>query len=234
MNSSFSPDWLLKGYFNLSEQDKNNTTTRLIRDELCVLLGLPSKGLRISTYPTGVAWRHTFWWREGDLDYAEAQLFAQISQTYPALSLGVSVEKGVENPAASRRPEQMMNRNTWDWPRLVQNTAAVLAAVADTAAATRSPINLRTRTRSFLDQGVRAWQVRCFSFVGDGWFERHVGVSDAAEITEHITELDDQKDNWTTVHLAYDLAPGDVADLSPAGAARMLAGFNPIRLILRP
>ena len=37
-----------------------------------------------------------YWWREGSVDYAEAQFTAAISKEQPILSLGVSVEEGRE------------------------------------------------------------------------------------------------------------------------------------------
>ena len=96
-----------------------------IRESLCVALGLPANGLEIASYPTGPQFRHTYWWRDHKVDYAEAQFVAAISHVHPVLSLGVSVEKGLEGGTATR-PERAMDRRVWDWPRLVDGLSEIL------------------------------------------------------------------------------------------------------------
>ena len=76
MDTSISAAWLLKGHFDFAGQDQHNTTTLLIKANLCAALGLPKDGLRIAFYPAGPQYKHSYWWREGDTDYAEAQFVA--------------------------------------------------------------------------------------------------------------------------------------------------------------
>ena len=83
MDASISGTWLLQGYFDLSQQDSRHTTTQQIRNELCTALGLSKKSLSIPNFPARAKWKNTFWWREGNVDYAEAQFVAGISQTQP-------------------------------------------------------------------------------------------------------------------------------------------------------
>jgi hypothetical protein len=234
MDSSISASWLLKGHFDFSAQDPRHTTTQLIKADLCASLGLPKDGLRIASYPVGAAWRHIFWWREGNVDYAEAQFFAEVSETHPVLSLGVAVEKGLEDRA--RRPEQLMDRATWDWPRLVEHLPVVLSTdVVAAAAVLRGPINVRIRSKRRVEADSGAtWETRAFSFVDGGWFDRHVGRVEPDKISEYVRDLDSQRDSWAIVHFARDLGPAEAEGLPSAGAAALLVGFDGIRRRLRP
>jgi hypothetical protein len=231
MDASISASWLLKGHFDFSARDSRHTITQLIRADLCAALSLPKDGLRIASFPVGPAWRHIFWWREGNTDYAEAQFFAEVSETHPVLSLGVAVEKGLEDRA--RRPEELMDRATWDWPRLVKHLPVVLSTdVVAAAAALRGPINVRIRSRQADTEA--AWETRAFSFVDGGWFERHVGRADPDKIAEYVRALDGQRDSWAIVHFAHDLGPAEADGLQASGAAALLIGFDGIRRRLRP
>jgi hypothetical protein len=231
MDASISASWLLHGYFNLSGQDPSRTTTQQIRNELCTALGLPKKSLGIRTFPVGTNWRHTFWWREADVDYAEAQFFAAISQTQPVLSLGISIEKGREDHV--RPKAERMDRKTWDWPRLVKNARIVLSTdVVDAANALQQPINLRIRCRKRGGEE-EAWTRRTFSFVNGAWFERHVGKVDAAVIATYIGVIDNLADTWAYVEFARDLGPTEAGGLSPADATAILLKFSRLRERLR-
>ena len=66
-------DWLFRGYFDVSDPAGGPSITQQVRDSLAARLGQPAGSLRIASYPVGPAWRHTFWWGEGESDYAEAQ-----------------------------------------------------------------------------------------------------------------------------------------------------------------
>jgi len=230
-DASVSASWLLKGHFDFSAQDSHHTTTQQIKAELCAALSLPKRGLRIASFPVGVAKRHTFWWREGTVDYAEAQFFAEVSETHPILSLGVSVEKGPEDRA--RRVEELMDRANWDWPRLVKHLPVVISNDIPAAAGVlQGPINLRIRGRQADTEA--AWETRAYSFVDGGWFERHVGRGDPDKISEYIRDLDSQRDLWVIVHFACDLGPAEANGLQPSRAAALLLGFDGIRRRLRP
>jgi len=231
MDASISASWLLKGYFDFSAQDRNHRTTDLIRTDLCAALGLPNDGLRIAGFPVGASWRHIVWWREGNVDYAQAQFFAEVSETHPVLSLGVGVEKGLEDHA--RRPEELMDRSTWDWPRLIAHLHVILSTdVAAVAAALGGPIALRIRSRQADTE--TAWETRAFSFVDGCWFERHVGRAEPDAISNYVRGLDSKRDAWTIVHFARDLGPTEADGLTPGGAAALLLGFDAIRRRLRP
>ncbi|HXG45650.1 MAG TPA: hypothetical protein VNJ71_12940 [Gemmatimonadales bacterium] len=96
MRAPISAAWLLKGHCDCAGQDRSNTTTVAIRAPLCEALGRPRDGLQIANYSVGPQLKHTFWWREGSTDDAETQFVATISRKHPVLSLGLSVEKGLE------------------------------------------------------------------------------------------------------------------------------------------
>lgn len=86
--------WLLKGYFQVAGQ------TQQIRDSLAARLGRPASAVHIAFFPAKPKWKHTYWWREGETDHVEAQFFARIAEEYSVLSVGVSVEKGLEDADA--------------------------------------------------------------------------------------------------------------------------------------
>jgi hypothetical protein len=234
MDSSISASWLLKGHFDFSDQNPRRTTSLMIRAALCGSLGLPENGLRIAYYPVGKTKKHIFWWREGRLDYAEAQFFAEVSKTNAVLSLGVAVEKGLEGRA--QRPEQLMNRAVLDWPRLVEHLPAVLSTdVVAAAKALQAPINVRIRSKPHVDANTEAaWETCVFSFVEGGWFERHVGRSKPARIWEYVRNLDSQRDAWAIVHFDLELGPAEADGLPASDAAALLIGFDRIRRRLRP
>ncbi len=74
--------WLIRGYFDLSDEDPHRTTTQETRDALSAALG---RQLRIAMYPVGPNWKHTSWWREGTVDYAGGQFFLRIDEDCPVL-----------------------------------------------------------------------------------------------------------------------------------------------------
>jgi hypothetical protein len=231
---SISASWLLNGHFDFSAQDPRHTITQLIKAHLCASLSLPKDGLRIASYPVGAAWRHIFWWREGNVDYAEAQFFAEVSETHPVLSLGVAVEKGLEE--RPRRPEELMDRATWDWSRLVVHLPVVLSTdVVAAAAGLRGSINVRIRSKRRVEADTEATrETRAFSFVDGGWFERNVGRVEPDKISEYVRDLDGQRDLWVILHFARDLGPAEADGLAASGAAALLMAFDGIRRRLRP
>ncbi|MEM2112278.1 MAG: hypothetical protein QXX08_10465 [Candidatus Bathyarchaeia archaeon] len=92
----FQCKWLFRGYFEVSDPAGGPSFTQQVRESLNAQI--VGASFQIASYPVGPAWRHTFWWREGNSEYAEAQFFARIAEEYPVLSVGVSVEKGIEKP----------------------------------------------------------------------------------------------------------------------------------------
>jgi len=219
--------WLRQGFFVLG----NDGLMQLVRDELDRGLGLSHGTLRIRNFPVAANWKHTYWWREGDIEYAEAQFFAQIAQDYAVLSLGLSVEKGYENPRATAEPGKLMDRRTWDWPRLMNHVDALFVTdVVATAEFLQGPVNVRMRSKQ-VPEG--AWRTRTFSFSEGSWFERHVGRVEPEVVSDHVRELDRQQDSWAIIHFAHDLGPIDVDGLSPAQIANTLLGFDSLRRRLR-
>jgi len=107
-----------------------------------------------------------FLWREGDVDYAEAQFFMQIAH-YPILSLGVSVEKGREDAVATG--DKAMDRHSWDWQRFVDHCATILEVdVPASAMNLPQPITLRVQ---LLPRGAERAGLddRSFSLVDGQW-----------------------------------------------------------------
>jgi len=223
--------WLGQGFFILG----NEGLMPAVREELERLLALGRGGLRIKNYPVATNWKHTYWWREGDLDYAEAQFVAQIAKEYPVLSLGVAVEKGFEDAAVASRPEQVMTGDQWDWARLVLYIELVLAEdVAAAATATGGSITLRIRTRSGAAGDDVGWKSRAFSLVDGDWCERYVGRVQPERIADYVRDLDGRRDTWAIVHFATDITPGEADGLTASQVANTLFSFNPIRKRLRP
>lgn len=230
--------WLRQGLFVLSND--RPAVTQLIRAELERGLHLQPGTLHIKGFPVAANWRHTCWWREGHTDYAEAQFFAQIAHDFAVLSLGVSVEKGRERaPERPGRPclgsKQLMDRRSWDWPRLVKHASTVFSTeIAGVAAELQAPINVRIRTRGFGEGDATAWATRAFSFLDGHWFERYKGRVEPKTIVEHIRELDRRPDSWAIVHFARDLDPVEANGLSAPAAAAILLAFDSVRRRLRP
>ena len=133
-------EWLRQGYFVLGNEGLMPAVSRALEQSLQLTKGHFS----IHYYPTHMAWRHTYWWREGNDAFAEAQFFAQISKAYPVLSLGAAVEKGYTIAPSGMvvRPEQMMTA-TWDWHRVLPQLDAVLTEDVPAIAGTLGDVTLR-------------------------------------------------------------------------------------------
>ncbi len=176
MNASLSAAWLQEGPFDLGGPDPRHTTMISIKETLSDALRLPPDGLRIAFYPPGPQFKHTYWWREGGRDYAEAQFVAAIAKEVPVLSLGVSIEKGFE-AGVPGRPEQVMDRAVWDWPRLVSALPEILSVdVPGVAAKLAAPISVRVHTGiDVAGEPKRWWRVKAFTFFQDHWWHRHGG-----------------------------------------------------------
>ncbi len=231
MSTSISASWLLKGYFDLSTQDRNRRTTQEIRRYLCEALGLSE--MEMASYPVGPDWRHVFWWRETKADFAEAQFVAAISDQYPMLSLGISVEKG-RATATKKRP---VLDPTWDWHNLLRRLPQVLTTdVARVAEDLGKPVNLRIKSKPANTPDTAGWKTLAFSFVDERWFQRHVGEvrgDNVDAIADRIRALDSEKDTWVVLTFTRDLSPSEADGLSPEAVADVLLKFNPLRERLR-
>ncbi len=231
MNTSISASWLLKGYFDLRKQDRNHRTTQEIRRHLCRALGLPE--MEVAFFPVGPDWKHVFWWRVTQAVFAEAQFVAAISNQYPVLSLGISVEKG-RATATKNRPA--LDR-TWDWHNLLRHLPQVLTTdVARIGEDLGNPVNLRINSKPANTPDTVGWKTEGFSFVDEKWFERHVGeVKDdhVDVIAERIRHLDGKDDTWVVLTFTRDLSPSEADGMSPTAAADILLKFNPLRERLR-
>jgi hypothetical protein len=230
-------DWLLRGYFDVTDPSGGPSATQCIRDELAAGLDQPPETLHIKSYPVGPTWRHTYWWREGHLDYAETQFFAQISEEFPVLSVGISVEKGLENDEAAP-PGFLMDRTTWDWQRLVDRASEVLGvAIPECATALRRPVALRLNATRYdpgkTTQSERTTFRKAFVFIAGSWFERHSGTASPPKIVEHRSDLDRRAEWWVGASVVCDLGPGEINGMSPGALASLLLKFAPMRQRLR-
>jgi hypothetical protein len=213
--------WLHQGFFVLG--DERDNFTRAVRDELKKSLGL---ALKIRGFPSRQGlWQHTKWWHEGGPNYSEAQFCARISKEYPILSLGVSVEKGVEGGADA---EDEMDRASWDWPRFVRDAEEILSGdIPRVSNRLGQPVSLR----------VHVWregaETRAFSWLADQWYERHKGTAVSADVARFISDVDSRRASWVAAYLAQDLGPLEADQLSPRSAADILMAFDPIRRRLR-
>ena len=232
MNTSISASWLLKGYFDLSTQDRTHRTTQEIRRHLCEALGLSE--MEMASYPVGAGWRHVFWWRETKADFAEAQFVAAISDEYPMLSLGISVEKG-RATATKNRPAL---DQTWDWHNLLRCLPAVLttdvARVSENLGKPPETCGIKSKPAETPDTA--GWKTRGFSFLDGRWFERHVGEvrgNKVDAIADRIRELHSRNDTWVVLTFTRDLSASEADGISPAAVADVLLKFNPLRERLR-
>lgn len=234
---SLRGDWLVRGYFDVADPEGGQSATQQVRNQLADRLNQPPSRVRIANYPVGPAWKHTFWWREGDVEYAEAQFFAQIADDYPVLSVGVSVEKGLEDETcapAGQRDKYVMNRQSWDWKRLIRLASVVLDAdVPACARALSRPLSFRLFLLQYQSGEVIRRERRTFVFAGERWFERHVGTATPAGITECLQELDQRRDWWVDAHFACDLPPAEADAMSAEAATEILWHFDGLRRRLR-
>ena len=224
--------WLRRGYFDFSSEDPHNTTSQQIRGELCAALDRPKDSFRIKGYPVGAAWRHTVWFREGDLDHAEAQFFLQVARHYPVLSLGVSVEKGLESASIRANDPERLDRGTWDWQRFVSCCSTVFTDdIPALAANLEQPLTVRYRVargHSALEDDSRA-----FSYVDRSWFDRHRGHIGVPDILAHVEVVDKYPDCWVSAYFSLDISDQVAGGMSPSAVADLLVRFDPLRRRLR-
>lgn len=236
------PAWLWRGYFDFSGQDPRQTTTIQVRERLATKLGIAPSAIKIRQFPVGPVHRHTFWWGTGALDYAEAQFFARIAKQHAILSLGISVEKGFENAkvvSKAKRSTYLMNRSTWDWPRLVKHAETILSKDIPSLGSTRlRQIFLRVEAEHrVLQKGSpkpeTVLEPRTFVFSDGQWFERYVGKGHIKDIADYLASLDVKHDWWVNLYIATDLTPAEVDGLTPSGISELLLLFKGIRDRLR-
>jgi hypothetical protein len=231
-------NWLFRGYFEVSDPSGGPSITQQVRDTLAARLGRSAANFRIASYPVGPSWRHTFWWREGDCDYAEAQFFARIAEEYPVLSVGVSVEKGLEEPEAApsaKRATYLMDRKIWDWQRLKNRAKEVLTVdVPACASLVSRPLELRFYTHRYVRGKTTTRERRAFVFRNGAWFERHVGKATESTILGHVHDLDKREDWWVNAYFGCDLFPNEVEGMKPDTLAGILSSFAAIRRRIGP
>lgn len=201
------------------------TPTMSIRDHLCTRLGLQPKSLRIIPYPTGPSRKHTFWWREGAVDYAEAQYFLQIAGEYPMCAVGVSVEKGLEGPGFDAA--HAMDRNLWHWPRLVAQAGEIFGnLLPDIQEESDRSITVRLRAKQHRNLMKRLSHV--LSLNSGAWTERHVGHRSLDEIVGIVKTLDQSQDYWVDSYFTFDLTAQELEFAGPDGVAEILLRFEPL------
>jgi hypothetical protein len=231
-------NWLFRGYFEVSDPSGGPSITQQIRKSLAGRMGGSAASFRIASFPVGPVWRHTFWWREGDSDYAEAQFFARIAEEYPILTVGVSVEKGVEKPeaiASAKRTTFIMDRKIWDWQRLKNRAKDVLATdVPRCASLISRPVEIRFYTHRYDRGEVTTRERRAFVFQGGGWFERHKGKASVPTILDYVRDLDKREEWWVDAYFGCDLFPEEVEGMTADSLAGILSSFADIRRRIRP
>jgi len=222
------PNWLTRGnFYDLTA--KAPPIMRAIQEELCRQLRMPTSQLRIAHFPPRETYKHCYWWREGKTGFVEAQFFAEVSRSYPVLSLGVSIEKGREN-VVQTGSKPLMDRRTWDWGRLVDHLPAMLDGdLRHAAGIPPAPIHVRVRSRGLVPAGLNAWVTRAFSLIEGDWFQRHHGPVEATDVLEYIRDIDKHSDTAAIMHFARDVFPSDIKKMSATDAANILMRFDPLR-----
>jgi hypothetical protein len=130
MKTSISASWLLKGYFDLSTQDRNVRTTQEIRRHLCEAIGLSE--MEMASYPVGAGWRHVFWGTgynqsvdrldalDDLLPRVPSELQRRLTTAYGTIQLADSRITGDLYPNASgpdgRIIVRTVPRDSWFWP----------------------------------------------------------------------------------------------------------------------
>jgi hypothetical protein len=223
-------EWVQRGFFNFGAAQGRASPSQQIRAALAAGIGVSEKALGIASYPVGPAFRHTFWWREGTRNYSEAQFYMQIAKEYPVISVGVSVEKGYEDPDSS--PSDSMDRGTWDWSRMVSNVPDILGHdVPAISQALQRPVQLRIRPHR--RGATHRHEAATFSFADGQWFRRHEGSASASSIGLMIQELDGRRDTWVDLYIAADYADTDAAEFTPTSIGQIFLQFAPLRARLR-
>ena len=224
-------DWLDHGFFQVTDS-RGKSFSQEVRKALAAGLGLSPTDLRLASFPVGPAWRFALWWREGGVDFAEAQFMAAIAGDFPVLSLGVSVEKGLEKlPWLTGESPRRMDRRSWDWPRFLRRAKKILEAdVPACSRALRRPVSFRMIVIPW-DGKKPSLEREIHTFVCDGheWFERRKGTATSARMLELIHELEQRNDHWVNAHFVCDLAGSDVQGLTAEGVASTLLAFATIR-----
>ena len=237
--------WLVRGYFKV-KSESGESFTQKVRERLAPALGLDPKALHLASYPVGPAWRYWLWWRERDEDYVEAQFFAGLALEYPILSIGVSVEKGLERQSADESPTDLqgiaphpksekgwMDRERWDWHRLVdRRRTIVLDEVPAVCERIQRPVLVKLHKKDLEDRTSENWN-RTFVHLQGSWFERHKGSIEPEEICSHIEGLDRQKDHWVDALFCCELGPRDVDGMTTDQFAEILVSFAPLRARIR-
>jgi hypothetical protein len=229
-------EWVSRGYFHVGSGSEKSVT-QAIRDELSARLGLTPPGLQIRSYPVGPAFRHTFFWREGQRDYAEAQFFARIAEDHPVLSLGMTVEKGLEDlhgVPRSKRASYSMHRATWDWSRLVTSTTLLLGDDArQCAAEVQRPLIVRIKAKRLFPRTEVKRMSRTFALVDGTWFERYVGRVEPREMATYIASVDRKREWWGNLYMSVDFGPAEIDGMPATRVAEILMAFDPARRRLR-
>lgn len=149
------------------------------------------------------------------------------------LSIGVSVEKGLEKSdaaPAAKRGTYLMSRKTCDWHRLKSRVKEVLREDVPTWASLVSrPLELRFYAHQYARGRIGMRERRAFVFRDGAWFERHVGKATEAVIVDHVRDLDKRRDWWVDAYFGSDLFPGEVQGMKPDAFATILANSASIR-----
>jgi len=223
----FNAQWLLRGYFDFKARERRDTLTRSVRDELARCLDVPADLIKISSYPVGPNYRHTYWWRLGEIEYAEIQFFARIAKEHAVLSLGVSIEKGLEDAQALKgRPvTHRLNRKAWHWPHFLRHALYILST--DLPKVQRKldrPIFVRILTKPSSQDAERT-----FTMVNGRWYERHVGHTGPATVIEHFRRLDTKPDLWVNAYIGIDLTSDEADGLTAPKLVNIMLAFDPVR-----
>lgn len=217
-------DWLHLGYFDQREDKRGDTRTIKIRNTLDELHG---RHFEISMVPRAPGvFRRTFYWREPEDGGDRAQYIAHIDENAPVMYIGLSVEKGEETDDPMH---EIMDRQTWDWPRLVQVDPSRLESILkNLSQSLNRPVLVYVWSHTRTDQGSR-----CFVFLKDGFYERGVGTATVDDLKAVLRDIDVQGDTWVDAWIVCALAPSEVGRLKPSEAASLLYKFSELRTLLR-
>ena len=156
---------------------------------------------------------------------------AHIDDACPVLTLGITVEKGIEDPAHVSDPSELMVRGDWDWSNLMETAPEIIETTLPACAKIlKRPVFLRCYGSV---PGTKEQRRKHYGFVDKRWFRRHEGGVETGSIMEALRTFDSHKNWWVDVFIGCDFSPSEVAEMDTEEAANTLLAFAPLRRMLR-
>jgi hypothetical protein len=217
----FDPAWVRNGKFDLSGDERPTRTVQVrLALQACEKRDFKLIPLERREHTS------TYYLREGDRPFLEAQYYMSLDRACRTLSLGLSIEKA---------NEKSMDRKEWDWARLVALGREGLVARL-TAASNKlvRPVALVIESHEVHGEQETDEPRETVPFVldGDHWLIRAVRVT-PKHVFDYLREIDGREDWWADVWIVADFTEEEVSTMRPGDVAKNLHAFHPLRETLR-